>query len=145
LCKTVEMCRVAEAPRRRTAYSWDVGTGIEHEKKGGVRVILAFEDGFDTYQGMLVAALRILRPDAEVLTVEPGEIGGAARRFSPHVVIGGPFEEAEVRDVPAWVELSLDPIRSTRVKVDGEYAEMVNPSLDKLLAIIERAAPRPHG
>jgi hypothetical protein len=138
------MCRVAEAQRRRTAYSWGVGTGTEREKKGGVRVILAFEDGFDTYQGMLVAALRILRPDAEVLTVEPGEIGGAGR-FSPHVVIGGPFEEADVRDVPAWVELSLDPTRSTRVKVDGNYSEMVNPTLDKLLAIIDRAAHRLHG
>lgn len=77
------------------------------------------------------------------MTVKPEEVAGTAKRFCPDVVIGSPLDELEVGGVPVWVELSLDPSQASRVSVNGAYSEMVNPTLDKLLLVIEEVAP-PH-
>jgi hypothetical protein len=37
----------------------------------------------------------------------------------------------------AWVELSIDPTRPTKIHVGEQYSEMLNPTLDKLLAVID--------
>ena len=116
-----------------------MASGIEDGEAADIKVIVAFEKAFHAYQEALAAAIRILRPDAEVMTIEPEKISGAARRFGPDVVIGSTFDEAEVEGVPVWVELSPDPSRASRVRMYGEYSEMVNPTLDKLLAILEEA------
>ena len=114
---------------------------IEHDIAPDIRAIISFEQGFQAYQGALAAAIRILRPSAEVITVEPEKIHGAVKRFNPDIIIGSPLNMADVEGVPAWVELSLDPAQSSRVSVNGCYSEMVNPTLDKLLVIIEEVVP----
>ena len=108
-----------------------------------IRIIVSFEEGFRAYQGALTAVIKILRPDAEVMTVEPEKIDGAARRFPPDIVIGNRFEGADLECVPAWVELSLDPTQWTRIKVNGDYSEIINPTLDELLVIIDEVAQLP--
>ena len=114
-------------------------SAIEDGEATDIRVIVAFEWAFHAYQETLAAAIRILRPDAEVITIEPEKIGEAAKRFGPDVVIGSTFDEAEVESVPVWVELSPDPSRASRVRMYGDYSEIVNPTLDKLLVILEEA------
>lgn len=111
---------------------------IENDEWAEIKIIIAFEDEFHAYQGTLAAAIRILRPEAEVVTAEPEKLRGVASRFGPDIVIGSPCKDLE--GVPAWIELSLDPAQVTKVSVDGEYSEMANPTLDKLLAIIEEVA-----
>ena len=118
-------------------------TGIESGETKEIRIIVSFEHEFHAYQETLAVAIRILRPDVEVMTVNPEEVAGAAKRFRPDVVIGSPLDELEVGGVPAWVELSLDPSRASRLNVNGYYSEMVNPTLDNLLLVIEEVA-RPH-
>ena len=113
--------------------------GTEDAKPTEIRIIVAFESGFRTYQDTLAVAIRMLRPDAEVMTVEPVKISEAAQLFGPDVVIGSPFEEADSWGVRAWVEICLDPFQSSRVNVNGCYSELVNPTLDKLLLIIDEA------
>ncbi len=102
--------------------------------------MVAFHDDYHAYQVTLAATIRILRPDAEVITVEPQKISEAAKRFGPDIVIGSRFKDGDLDDVRAWIELALDPTRSTKVRVDGQYSEVVNPTLDKLLGIIEEVA-----
>ena len=105
-----------------------------------IRILVAFEEDYRAYRDALSAAVKILRPDVEVMTVEPGKVAGAARRFAPDIVIGNGFEEADLEGVAAWVELPVNPTRSTRVNIDGDYSEMVNPTLDELLVAIEEVA-----
>ena len=117
-----------------------MGSTIEDGESTDVRVIVAFEQAFHAYQETLAVAIRILRPEAEVITVEPDKVSGAAKRFSPDVVIGSTFDEADVEGVPAWVDLSPDPSQASRVRMHGDYSEIVNPTLDKLLVILEEVA-----
>ena len=46
-----------------------------HKEAPNIKVIVSFEDTFRAYRGALSAAIRILRPDVEVKTVELDELG----------------------------------------------------------------------
>jgi hypothetical protein len=114
----------------------------QHEEVLEIKIIITFEDTFRAYQGALAAAIQILRPDVEVKTVELEELREMVKKFGPDIVIGNGFDEEDMRGVPGWVGLSLDPAMSTRVSVRGNYSEIVNPTLDKLLVIIEEVEER---
>jgi hypothetical protein len=106
-----------------------------------IRVLISFEDGFHAYRDTIAAAIRIVRPNAEVVTVEPVDIRETVKRIRPDVVIGSPLTMADVEGVPAWVDLSLDPAKPSRVNVNGCYSETVNPTLDKLLVVMDEVVP----
>jgi DNA-binding transcriptional LysR family regulator len=108
-----------------------------HEEAPKIKIIVSFEDTYHAYRGALSAAIRILRPDVEVKTVEPEELREMVVSFDPDFVIGYGFDEEHMRGVPGWVGLSLDPAKPTRVSVRGKRTEIINPTLDKLLLIIE--------
>lgn len=105
-----------------------------------IKVVVVFEKEYHAYQGTLAATIRILRPDAEVVVAEPEKLRAVARRFGPDIVIGSQFEDGDLDGVPAWIKLSLDPVKLSEVSVDGQYSRVINPTLDSLLAIIEEAA-----
>jgi hypothetical protein len=119
-----------------------VSTNSGHQRRTGIKILVAFDDAYRAYQGTLVATIRILRPDVEVVAVEPEKMSEVAKRFDPDIVIGSSFKDEDLDSMRAWIELALDPSQSTKVLVDGQYSEMTNPTLDKLLVIIEEVAQR---
>ena len=114
-----------------------MSVSIEQEERTKIRIIVAFEDEYHAYQGTLAATIRILRSDAEVVTTELRILGEVAKHFDPDIVIGSRFNDTELEGVPAWIELSLDPAQASKIYMDGKHSEMINPTLDKLLSIIE--------
>jgi hypothetical protein len=124
---------------RRSSEKSTHGSCLRHKDVPEIKIIITFEDTFHAYQGALAAAIKILRPDVEVKTIELEGLHEMVKGFEPDIVLGSGFDEEEVRDVPSWIGLTLDPDRPTRICVHGIYSEIVNPTLDKTLAIIEEA------
>ena len=118
-----------------------MNTSIDLGSATDIRILISFEDGFHAYRDTIAAAIRIVRPNAEVITVEPVDLRGTVKRFRPDVIIGSPLKRADVESVPAWVDLSLDPAKPSRVFLNGCYSETVNPTLDKLLVIMDDVVP----
>jgi hypothetical protein len=118
-----------------------VSTAFEDGAATEIRILISFEDGFHAYRDTIATAIKIVRPDAEVVTVEPADIGETTKRFPPDIMIGSPLTEADVEGVPAWVELSLDPAKPSRINLNGNYSEAVNPTLDTLLVIVDEVVP----
>ena len=118
-----------------------MSANIENGTATAIKILVSFEDGFHAYRDTIAAAIRIVRPNAEVITIEPVDIRETVKRFRPDVVIGSPLARADVEGVPAWVELSLDPAKPSRVTLNGCYSETVNPTLDKLLDIMDEVIP----
>jgi hypothetical protein len=58
-------------------------------------------------------------------------------RFDPQVVICGGHEGVEADASLAWIELSLDPTRPTKISVGGRYLERTNPGVKELLSVID--------
>ena len=78
-----------------------------------------------------------MRPDAAVVTAEAHEIRGVVERYGPEIVICSLPKDGDANYVRAWIELSLDPLQPTKVRVNGEHSEVINPTLDALLVIID--------
>ena len=102
-----------------------------------MRVLVAFEDDYRAYREVIAAGIGVLRPRAEVRTANPDALEEELERFKPQVVICGRPESASPSDVPAWIELSLDPLRPGRIRVGDRRWESTNPTLDVLLGVID--------
>ena len=98
---------------------------------------MAFEDLYRSYQGVIAAAIRVLRPRTEVQTTTLDELSEEVRRSDPDLVICSRPNTVDPDGRLAWVELSIDPTRPTRVCVGGRYSESSNPTLEVLLAAID--------
>jgi hypothetical protein len=122
------------APALLRCYPSEVG-GQEGAHR--LRVLVAFEDDYRAYREVIAAGIGVLRPRAEVRTANPDALEEELERFKPQVVICGRPESASPSDVPAWIELSLDPLRPGRIRVGDRRWESTNPTLDVLLGVID--------
>lgn len=104
-----------------------------------IRILIAFEPEYRAYQGVIAAALRVLRPQVEVETTNLYALEEEIGRLDPDMVICGRSKIADLSDRPVWIELSMDPSQPTRVSIGGRYSERINPTLEVLLGVIDEA------
>ena len=101
---------------------------------------MAFEDDYRSYADALVTAIRAARPHLNVATTVGLEaLQTEVARLDPHLLICSsldPIFEQEGK-LLAWVELSVDPHRSSKFCVSGRRWELLNPSLEELLDVVE--------
>jgi hypothetical protein len=107
-----------------------------------MRILVVFEDEYRAYRGVIAAAIRILRPRAEVETAGLDALGEEIERFDPQLVICTRPNAVAPDDRPAWVELALEPTRPARVYVGGHYSESTKPTLEVLLRIVDEVEER---
>jgi hypothetical protein len=91
------------------------------------------------YRESIAQVFRQLRPNVEVMIVEPGELEDRVLRLAPEMVV---FSEATgvVRDcVPVWVELYPGYGALSVIGVGGERSTIGEIQLSDLLAVIDRA------
>jgi hypothetical protein len=98
---------------------------------------VAFEDNYHAYRETIAAVLRILRPEAEVESTTLEELEEELGRFDPEVVICSSHEEVESGTRLAWIELPVDPLLPTKIRVDGHFLERTNPTVEELLEVID--------
>lgn len=102
-----------------------------------IKILVSFEHGYRSYQEVIAATIRILRPPAEVATSDLECLEERLARFEPHLVICSCPKPAGSGGTGAWVELSLDLTSPARVCIGGHYSEQHNPNLEMLVAIID--------
>ena len=112
-----------------------------------MRILVGFEPAYLAYQGVIAACIRILRPHADVESASLDALGEAVERFGPELVICSRPNIVDPDGRIAWIELSLDSIRPSKICVGGRYSESANPTLEVLLAVIDEAERliRTHG
>lgn len=96
--------------------------------------MVAFEDEYRAYQEALTEALRMMRPRAEVSMARPDDLPNSLARFQPDLVI---CSRPDTGSGAAWIELSMEPGVLSRVRVGEHRSEIVNPSLDYILSVVE--------
>jgi hypothetical protein len=102
-----------------------------------IRVLVAIDEVYRTYQGVIASAIRVLRPHIEVETATLDALGEAVERFDPELVICSRPNTVDPGGRMAWVELSVDPTRPSKICVGGRYSESTNPTLEALLTVID--------
>jgi hypothetical protein len=102
-----------------------------------VRVLVAFEEEYHAYRDVMAAAIEVLRPRAEVETSALEGLGEQIEAFDPDLVICTRANIVDHGRRTAWIELSVDPLRPTKVCVDGQYTYRSNLSLEALVAVVD--------
>lgn len=106
------------------------------ERQMGIRILVAFESEYLAYQDVIATCIRILRPHAEVKDATLDALGEEVERFDPELVFCSRPNTVDPGGRIAWVELSIDATRPSKVCVGGRYLEVTNPTLEVLLAVI---------
>ncbi len=102
-----------------------------------MRILVSFEDDYRAYRDVIAAGIRILRPQAEVETTVLDALEEETTRFEPDVVICSRSSAADSKVGPAWIELSLDPLRPSNIRVGDRRWTSTNPTLQELLGMID--------
>lgn len=103
---------------------------------------MALEDDYRPYRETIAAALRILRPDAEVESATLRELEEELERFDPQVVIcGGHLRRVRGGRIGQHARLDrapLDPTRPAKISVGRRYLKQVDPTVEALLEVIDQ-------
>lgn len=102
----------------------------------GFRILVANEPR--AYRETIAAALRCLRPLAEVVAGEPRWMGGELAHVRPHLLIGSDPDLIERSDVLAWVLLYPGGTGRVVVCVDGRQDVLPDLPFDELIAVVDR-------
>lgn len=98
---------------------------------------MAIEDGYRAYRGVLAVGIEALRPGVEVVAAGLCALDEDIARLDPQVVVCSRPGAADLGDGRAWVELSLDPTRPSKVRIGGGCSELKNPTLEYLLQLVD--------
>ncbi len=101
---------------------------------------MAFEDDYRSYRGVLAAVIRVLRPHVKVKSANLDELREEIERLDPQLVICTRPNQTNPGGTPAWVELSLDRHRPTKICLGGRYSERATLlGIEELLEILDDA------
>src|SRR5918997_4062973 len=85
-----------------------------------MRVLVAYEEVYRSYQDAIVLAIKDHRPHFAVLDATLRELEAALERLEPHAVVcSRPSAEYPSGGKGAWVELPIEPTRSGDVCIGG--------------------------
>ncbi len=107
-----------------------------------MRIIIASE--LRSYREVITATIQKLRPQHEVIAVDPDELDGAIVRLEPLVVLCShlsPIVESHPR---TWILLYPDGAASVLVNLAGVQTAVPDLDLDSLVAIIDKTERSAH-
>ena len=100
------------------------------------RIVLANEPR--AYRDVMAAAFRNLRPEMEIVTVEPDNLGAYLAESEPAVVVYSRQGDGMPPQVFAWVLLYPDGENRATVSVAREQTSYADMEFDQLLGVLDR-------
>lgn len=92
------------------------------------------------YRETMAAALRCLRPDADIAEETSERLALAPPDLLPHLLICSDAALPDRIPAPAWLLLYAEGNPSVVVCLDGDRREFPDITFDDLLAVVDRAA-----
>jgi hypothetical protein len=85
----------------------------------GIRVLVAFDDQYQTYREVIAAAIQVLRPQVEVSTTDLDDLEAQVARLNPRVVISSQNRLPSLRPGGTWVQVPLEVGPRTQVTMEN--------------------------
>jgi hypothetical protein len=111
---------------------------LRGQEAAALRVLMG--NSPQAYRDTLAAALGVLRPEIEVITVRPDELDAAVAMHAPDFVVCSELTQAIETCAPGWVLLYPDGAYTCVVTVRGERTTVTDMKLETILAGIDRLA-----
>jgi len=103
-----------------------------------VRILVAHEPL--AYRDVLATALRALRPTADVVVVEPGDLDDEVARRAPHLVFCSRLSEVIQTRSLGWAVLYPSGAPIVETSVAGERTTAADMVLEEILSLVDRVA-----
>lgn len=103
-----------------------------------MRILMANEPR--SYREAFVSVLRTLRPNTEVIEVDPEELDPGIERYRPDLVVCSRITTTLETEAPAWVLLYPEDEPIGMVCTAGDLSTLNNFDLDHLISIVDRVA-----
>lgn len=104
-----------------------------------MRVLVAFEEDYRAYREAIATTIKEARPHLEIVVADLGDLPTQMEGLDPGLVIYGAHSAVDIGGGHSKVELALDTEKISRVYVNGQQRELINPSFEELLSIVEEA------
>ena len=105
--------------------------------RGGFRILVGNEPL--TYRDVMASALQDLRPDVEVVEVEPGALDGEVLRGRLHLVICSELSEVVQTRAFAWILIYPVGANLAVVSIGGRRTTIPRVGFGDVLAAVDRA------
>ena len=130
-------------PSRECTVSGSIDETPDEKGWARVRVLVAYEEAYRSYQEAIVRAIKDYRSHFVVLEATPRELEAASERFGPHAVLSSrPSAEYSSGGKGAWVELPTEPAQRGDICIGGEHEGAVNLGLKRVLSVLDEAEER---
>lgn len=103
-----------------------------------MRVLMANEPR--SFREVFTSVLRTLRPNIEVIEVDPEDLDPEVERLRPDLVVCSRISSAVEREAPSWILLYPENEPVGMIYTAGDLSTMNDLDLDRLIAIVDRAA-----
>ncbi len=99
---------------------------------------MAFEDEYNSYRGVIAAAIKVLRPHVEVATTDLEGLAQEVARFDPQLVVCSRPKTAIQSPTIAWIRLSTDEVTHPNEVWLGERRwQATKPAMNMLVAVVD--------
>jgi hypothetical protein len=102
-----------------------------------MRLLIAFDENYRVYRDATAGAIRGIRPGVEVEVTTLEKLKERIQTFDPHLVICTRENSADPNGCIAWIGVSVDPLRPTKLCIGGRRSEHTNPSITVLLSALD--------
>lgn len=102
-----------------------------------MRILVAFENEYRIYGEAIARVIRELRPSVEVTVAAAGTLGEEVGRLLPELVISSRAKSISPACKPAWIELSLEHGRPSRICISSRCSESQDLTLGELLSVVD--------
>jgi hypothetical protein len=105
-----------------------------------MRVLVAFDEAYRVYVEFIASAIRRSRPAVKAQAIDRVVLEEVMHRCDPHLLICSPSVlHSPISTRVAWVEVSIDPERPSRVRLGEQRWETLNPSQEEMLSVVDEA------
>jgi hypothetical protein len=101
-----------------------------------MRILVANEPR--AYRDVIAGAFRELRPQHEVIPVEPDQLDGEVARLHPHLVVCSRLSPVIETGPVSWVMLYPDNESRTVISIAGEQTISADVEFSQLLSVIDQ-------
>ena len=104
----------------------------------GIRILLAFEEDYRSYRGVIAATIRVLRPHVEVSTTDPEGLEREVARLRPQLIVSSRPKTTVGSPTMAWIRVASDkPTQPSEVWLGQDRWETADPLMKTITQTVD--------
>ena len=106
--------------------------------RSNMRILLAFEEDYRSYGGVIASAIRVLRPHVEVAITDPKGLEREVDRLRPHLIVSSRPKTTVRSPTMAWIKVASDkPTQPSEIWLGQDRWETVDPVMKTITQTVD--------